>query len=125
MVGLLRFFKDAQTTRAPGCPSRQATQYRVCRLDPALNPQISQSFSCAAFLLHYRLRRWRRDSQVVRLGSAKAPFVGSIPTPASKSNCLSSKDQWGVRSAMDTKTDTNFTTPSELGVTGLYSPTTR
>jgi hypothetical protein len=37
--------------------------------------------------------------------------MGSIPTFASKSNCVCSFSLGGRESATDTKTDTSFTTP--------------
>ena len=40
---------------------------------------------------NYRFISFRRGSQVVRHGSAKAAFVGSIPTSASILNRLSGK----------------------------------
>jgi hypothetical protein len=40
----------------------------------------------------------RRGSQVVRHGSAKAAFVGSIPTLASNSNCFRSNELIGWES---------------------------
>ena len=49
--------------------------------------------TCARFkLIYLPHQRKRRGSQVVRQGSAKASFVGSIPTLASNSNYLFIKE---------------------------------
>jgi hypothetical protein len=49
----------------------------------------------------------------------------SIPTLASKSNGVCRKEFGSEWVQTDTGTDTKFTTPSELSITGVYSPTTR
>ena len=48
-------------------------------------------------------QRYRRGSQVVRPGSAKAPCDGSIPSPASLSNCMCSRGIRGFRTETDTE----------------------
>jgi hypothetical protein len=45
---------------------------------------------------------------VVRHGSAKAAFVGSIPTLASSLNCLCSNELEEWESKTDTEADTNL-----------------
>ena len=61
---------------------------------------------------------------MVRRGSAKAVCVGSIPTLASLSYCVCSKNLRDKGSKVDTKTDTNNSTPSVSVVMGLNSPIT-
>ena len=73
-VGRLKVsFKDGSSTRSikPRALPRRRTGFR-CH-------SASQRVLVVAF-------PWR-GSQVVRPGSAKAPYVGSIPTPASFHNC--------------------------------------
>ena len=53
--------------------------------------------------------RWR-GSQVVRQGSAKALFAGSIPALASKPNCECSKELRRSGSEVGTKVGTKMTT---------------
>jgi hypothetical protein len=54
-----------------------------------------------------------------------AVVISPIPTPASSSHCLRSKELGATRSKTDTGTDTNFGTPSEFAITGGNSPATR
>src|SRR5204862_3194472 len=78
--------------------------------------QAAPTFTCDAVTLPYCVRaHGRRGSQVVRHGSAKAAFVGSIPTLASIPNCVSSQGVRGNGASKGTKTDTRTT------ATGLQS----
>jgi hypothetical protein len=61
----------------------------------------------------------------MRQNGTKTGHKGAIPTLASISNCVRSKELGATRPKTDTGTDTNFGTPSEFAITGGNSPATR